>query len=77
MFSWCEWGISLNVAKTEFMVISTRQKFLEENCIEINIQLDGHPICRVEHASSLGSIIDDRLSWSTTSKNYAERYPRQ
>ena len=44
------------------MVISTRQKFLAENCSEINIQLDGHPICRVEHAKSLGLIIDDRLS---------------
>ena len=40
------------------------QKFLAENCSEINIQLDGHPICRVEHAKSLGLIIDDRLSWS-------------
>ena len=34
--------LSLNIAKTEFMVISTRQKFLAENCSEINIQLDGH-----------------------------------
>ena len=33
--------LSLNIAKTEFMVISTRQKFLAENCSEINIQLDG------------------------------------
>ena len=46
--------LSLNIAKTEFMVISTRQKFLVENCSEINIQLDGHPICGVEHATSLG-----------------------
>ena len=46
------------------MAISTRQKFLAENCSEINIQLDGHRICRVEHATSLGLIIDDPLSWS-------------
>ena len=45
-------------------MISTRQKFLAENCSEINIQLDGQPICRVGHAKSLGLIIDDRLSWS-------------
>ena len=56
--------LSLNIAKTEFMVISTRQKFLAENCSEINIQLDGHPISRVEHTKSLGLNIDDRLSWS-------------
>ena len=64
-YSWLKASkLSLNIAKTEFMVISTRQKFLAENCSEINIQLDGHPICRVEHAKSLGLIIDDRLSWS-------------
>ena len=27
------------------------------------IQLAGHPICRVEHATSLGLIIHDQLSW--------------
>ena len=56
--------LSLNIAKTEFMVIGSRQKFLAENCSELNIQLDNQPISRVEHAKSLGLIIDDRLSWS-------------
>ena len=46
------------------VVISTRQKSLAENCSEINMQLHGQPIFRVEHAKSLGLIIDDRLSWS-------------
>ena len=65
LYSWLKANkLSLNIAKTEFMVISTRQKFLAENCSEINIQLDDHPICKVEHAKSLGLIIDDRLSWS-------------
>ena len=66
--SLCSWlkanTLSLNVAKTEFMVISTRQKFFAENCSEINIQLESQPISRVEHTKSLGLIIDDRLSWS-------------
>ena len=63
LYSWLKANkLSLNIANTEFMVISTRQKFLAENCTEINIQLDGHPICRVEHAKSLGSIIDDRFT---------------
>ncbi len=55
------------------MVISTRQKFLAENCSEINIQLDGHPIYRVEHATSLGLIIDDRLSWSNHIKGLCRK----
>ena len=54
-------------------MISTRQKFSAENCSEINIQLDGHPICRVEHAKSLGLIIDDQLSWSNHIKELCRK----
>ena len=44
LYSWLKANnLSLNIAKTEFMVISTRQKFLAENCSEINIQLDSQP----------------------------------
>ena len=55
------------------MVISTRQKFLAENCSEINIQLDGHPISRVEHTKSLGLNIDDRLSRSNHIKDLCKK----
>ena len=65
--------LSLDIAETEFMVISTRQKSLAENCSEINIQLDDHPICRVEHAKSLGLIIDERLSWSNHIKEICRK----
>ena len=40
LYSWLKANkLSLNIAKTEFMVVSSRQKFLAENCSEIN-QLD-------------------------------------
>ena len=65
LYSWLKANkLSINIAKTEFMVIGSRQKFLAENFSELNIQLDNQPISRVEHAKSLGLIIDDRLSWS-------------
>ena len=66
LYSWLKANkLSLNIAKTEFIAIySTRQKFFAENFSEVNIQLDSQPICTVEHAKSLGLIIDDRLSWS-------------
>ena len=74
LYSWLKANkLSLNIAKTEFMVISTRQTFRAENCSEINIQLDGHPIFRVEHAKSLGLIIDDRLSWSNHVKKLCRK----
>lgn len=65
--------LSLNIAKTEFMVVSSRQKFLAENCSELNIRLDNQPISRVEHAKSLGLIIDDRLSWSNYIKELCRK----
>ena len=64
-YSWLKANkLSLNIAKTEFMVINTHQEFLAENCSEINIQLDSQPISRVECTKSLGLIVDDRFSWS-------------
>ena len=74
LYNWLKANkLSLNIAKTEFMVISTRQRFLAENCSEINIQLDGHPISRVEHTKSLGLNIDDRLSWSNHIKDLCRK----
>ena len=55
LYSWLKANkLSPNIAKTEFMVIGSRQKFIAENCSELNIQLDNQPISRVEHAKSLG-----------------------
>ena len=55
------------------MVVSSRQKFLAENCSELNIRLDNQPISRVDHAKSLGLIIDDRLSWSNYIKELCRK----
>ena len=55
------------------MVVSSRQKFLEENSSELIIRLDKQPIVRVEHAKSLGLIIDDRLSWSNYIKELCRK----
>ena len=73
--SWLEVNkLSLNIAKTdEFMVVSSRQKFLAENCGILNIRSDNQPINRVEHAKSLGLIIDDRLSWSNYIKELCRK----
>ena len=56
--------LSLNVAKTEFMVIGSHQKLLAESHNEIDIKLEDQVISNVDHAKSLGLIIDNRLSWS-------------
>ena len=52
--------LGLNVAKTEFMVISSRQKLQSLTDYTMNIHIDGVPI---NLSKSLGLIIDKNLSW--------------
>ena len=57
--------LSLNVAKTEFMIVGSRQNLdavADNHCINLNIE--GKIIKRVYHAKSLGLYIDKNLSWS-------------
>ena len=40
LYSWLKANkLSLNITNTEFMMVSSRQKFLAENCGELNIRL--------------------------------------
>ena len=55
--------LSLNVAKTEFMVISSRQKLQPLTDYIMNIHIDGVPINQTNQSKSLGLIIDENLSW--------------
>ena len=57
--------LSLNVAKSEFMIVGSRQKLdaeADNHCLNLNIE--GKIIKRVNHAKSLGLYIDKNLSWS-------------
>ena len=55
--------LSLNVAKTELMVIGSRQR-LSVQCEDVEIKIDDQIIKRVDHTKSLGLTIDAHLSWS-------------
>ena len=55
--------LSLNIAKTEFMIISSRQKQLTNTNNHINIKIENNPIKRVTSAKSLGVTVNERLSW--------------
>ena len=60
--------LSLNVAKTEFMVISSRQKLQSLNDYTRNIHVDGVPINQSNQSKPLGLIIDENLSWKSLKK---------
>jgi len=55
--------LSLNVAKTELMVIGSRQR-LSVQCDNVVIKIDNQIIKRVDRTKSLGLTIDAHLSWS-------------
>ena len=63
--------LSLNVAKTELMIIGSRQR-LNAQCEEINISIDDRTIKRDDHTKSLGLTIDAQLSWTSWSKHVDE-----
>ena len=54
--------LSLNVVKTELMIIGSRQR-LSAQCDDVEIRIDDQIIKRVDHTKSLGLTIDAQLSW--------------
>ena len=56
--------LSLNVAKTEFMVIGSNQSLNSFSDNQVNVELDAKLITKVKEAKSLGVTIDEHLSWS-------------
>ena len=56
--------LSLNIAKTEFMVIGSNQKIHTLSNNQIDIEIDGKSIKKVKEAKSLGLFIDEHLSWA-------------
>ena len=56
--------LTLNVAKTEVMLIGSRQRLANAQNQSINIDIEGQRINRVGHTKSLGIHIDQNLSWS-------------
>ena len=60
--------LSLNVAKTEFMVISSRQKLHSLNDKTINVNVEGVKINQTDHSKALGLILDENLSWREQSQ---------
>ena len=57
--------LSLNVAKTEFMVIGSRQRLQNQGDCASTLQVEDKQINKVENTKSLGVYIDDKLSWKT------------
>lgn len=55
--------VSLNNAKTEFMLTGSRRRLPLQNDQQIEIQIDGKNISLVKNAKSLGVFTYDKLNW--------------
>ena len=57
--------LSLNIAKTEFMIIGSRQRLINHDVsiTNLNICVNNTQIKRVQHTKSLGITIDENLTW--------------
>ena len=56
--------LSLNIAKTEFMVIGSRQRLATHGNLDLDVFVANKRIKRVSSSESLGLTIDKNLNWS-------------
>ena len=66
--------LSLNIAKTELMVIGSRQRlatFSETN--DLNVFVDNEKIKKVQSTKSLGLTIDEHLTWKNHINNITKK----
>ena len=59
--------LSLNMAKTEFMVIGSRRRLATHGNLDLDVFVDNKRIKRVSSSESLGLTIDENLNWSNIS----------
>ena len=56
--------LSLNVAKTELIILGSRQRLSQINEGELNVHINETKLKRVKTCKHLGFIIDENLSWN-------------
>ena len=65
--------LSLNAAKTEFMIIGSRQRLFVQNDEHIRIKIDSKTIKRVNEMKSLDLQIDEHLTWARHFENISKK----
>ena len=65
--------LSLNIAKTEFMVIGSRQRLATFENHDLNIFVNDKKIKKVQTSESLGLTIDEHLTWKNHIDNITKK----
>ena len=68
--------LSLNITKTEFMIIGSRQR-VNASQDNIDIRIDDREVKRIHSTKSLGLHIDSHLTWSVHIEKDVRRYLQQ
>jgi len=66
--------LSLNIAKTEFMIIGSRQK-LQTQSDKFDIEIDREKIKSVDHTKSLGLLLMIDSLGQNSLKKYLRKFP--
>ena len=64
--------LTLNVEKTEYMIIGTRQR-LNNLSQDINVSIDGKVLKEVETKKTLGVLVDEHLCWDKQIDNISKK----
>jgi hypothetical protein len=65
--------LSLNVAKTEFMLIGSKQMIKNISNLQLNVKIENNSIKQVYESKTLGVTIDQHLSWKTNTENICKK----
>ncbi|CAB3998795.1 Hypothetical predicted protein [Paramuricea clavata] len=65
--------LSLNVAKTEFMLIGSKQMIRSISDLQLNVKIENESVKQVHESITLGVTIDQHLSWKSNTENICKK----
>ena len=65
--------LSLNVAKTEFMLIGSKQLIKSISNLQLNVKIENETVKQVYESKTLGVTIDQHLSWKSNTENICKK----
>ena len=65
--------LSLNVTKTEFMIIGSHQKLKQTGNYQPVVKIGGKQIKQVNKSKTLGVVVDQHLNWSSNTENICKK----
>jgi hypothetical protein len=65
--------LSLNVAKTEFILIGSKQMIKNISNLQLNVKIEKKSIKQVYESKTLGVTIDQHLSWRTNTESICKK----